>query len=472
MTANRSISFFIILFWLAAAVVVPAVTVYFEHTAPDAGVVSVAGEFNDWNSESHPLAKQDDGTWYGEFDIPDGEYGYKFVVDGNWIMDPANPQTKLVGENENSLLVTSERLASDRVVEPVIDLSEPRTWTAKSGAQITARFIEIADGNVILEKEDGKKIRIKPELLSDNDQILLPREQEETVAPRATPSKPGNFKTGAIEKVALTKRMFEKPRDYFKGRGRRNMLDYYRHRNRLEAEYIPNSCDPDEPLEYDGKEEGAFVYVPESYDGSPEWGLLIHVDPGDGSTIPEDWKAVMEKHKLIYACAWGAENGKSDMRRVGLALDTLATVSQLYPVNRKRVILSGLSGGGQIASQIGLLYSEYFIGVISHAAQIYLFEHFPYLSMEEGKSLMKAKLRWVMITGDKDKNWKDVLRVSQMWEFLRADYRVFDVPGMGHEVANGEWMDRILTWIEGGKVTGGEPRYDEAGIKFKKKIGR
>ncbi|MBU0677884.1 MAG: ankyrin repeat domain-containing protein [Verrucomicrobia bacterium] len=66
--------------------------------------VSVAGEFNGWNTGDHPLQRSPDGVWRRDLTVVSGEYGYKFVVDGEWLLDPANPLTKVVGGVTNSLL--------------------------------------------------------------------------------------------------------------------------------------------------------------------------------------------------------------------------------------------------------------------------------------------------------------------------------------------------------------------------------
>ncbi|MEP6920662.1 MAG: S8 family serine peptidase [bacterium] len=54
--------------------------------------VSLAGDFNGWNSEKSPLTRDDSGLWLTEIDAPTvGRYSYKFVVDGQrWLEDPSN----------------------------------------------------------------------------------------------------------------------------------------------------------------------------------------------------------------------------------------------------------------------------------------------------------------------------------------------------------------------------------------------
>ena len=51
--------------------------------------VFIAGTFNDWNPESHPLTLGENGEWNIELELPLGTYEYRLVVDGEWICDPA-----------------------------------------------------------------------------------------------------------------------------------------------------------------------------------------------------------------------------------------------------------------------------------------------------------------------------------------------------------------------------------------------
>ncbi|MBL9214987.1 MAG: isoamylase early set domain-containing protein [Opitutaceae bacterium] len=63
-------------------------TVLFGLEAPAARRVSLAGTFNDWNVEAHPLAHQADGVWLAELELPPGRYEYRYFVDGQWCDDP------------------------------------------------------------------------------------------------------------------------------------------------------------------------------------------------------------------------------------------------------------------------------------------------------------------------------------------------------------------------------------------------
>lgn len=62
----------------------------------DAKSVIVTGSFNRWNKEDYRMIKKE-GKWTFPLFLKPGKYTYKYIVDGNWIVDPDN---KLWENNE------------------------------------------------------------------------------------------------------------------------------------------------------------------------------------------------------------------------------------------------------------------------------------------------------------------------------------------------------------------------------------
>jgi hypothetical protein len=60
-----------------------------ELTWPGAQQVCIAGSFNDWHPSVTPMVRLEDGKWAKELALPPGRYEYRFVVDGQWVDDPA-----------------------------------------------------------------------------------------------------------------------------------------------------------------------------------------------------------------------------------------------------------------------------------------------------------------------------------------------------------------------------------------------
>jgi cellulose biosynthesis protein BcsQ len=67
--------------------------ILFQFRAPEAKKVLVAGDFNQWVGESL-LRRTQTGVWQKVVPLRKGGYRYKFLVDGEWRLDPAAPQEK------------------------------------------------------------------------------------------------------------------------------------------------------------------------------------------------------------------------------------------------------------------------------------------------------------------------------------------------------------------------------------------
>jgi hypothetical protein len=60
-----------------------------ELTHATAQEVCIAGSFNDWHPSVTPMIRLSDGKWAKELALPPGRHEYRFVVDGEWVDDPA-----------------------------------------------------------------------------------------------------------------------------------------------------------------------------------------------------------------------------------------------------------------------------------------------------------------------------------------------------------------------------------------------
>lgn len=65
----------------------------FSINAPQAKEVYIVGDFNHWKmNEASRLTKLEDGSWQRKVALTPGKYRYKFVVDGEWILDSQNAE--------------------------------------------------------------------------------------------------------------------------------------------------------------------------------------------------------------------------------------------------------------------------------------------------------------------------------------------------------------------------------------------
>ena len=76
----------------------------FTFADPKAKAVFVAGQFNNWDPTATPMKKNDAGIWSATVTLEPGKQPYKFIVDGDWRLDPKNPDFEADGSgNMNSI---------------------------------------------------------------------------------------------------------------------------------------------------------------------------------------------------------------------------------------------------------------------------------------------------------------------------------------------------------------------------------
>jgi len=83
------------------------VDTFFKLVAPHAKEVYIVGSFNQWSMNKDSLMKKlTDETWIKRLSLKEGNYKYKFVVDGRWVEDPANASAETDGLGGRNSLVT------------------------------------------------------------------------------------------------------------------------------------------------------------------------------------------------------------------------------------------------------------------------------------------------------------------------------------------------------------------------------
>jgi 1,4-alpha-glucan branching enzyme len=83
---------------------------YFELVAPAAREVFLAGSFNNWDPTATPMIPLGHGRWGKELTLKPGSYEYRFVVDGQWMSDPAAKQSvpNPYGESNSIMVVRAK----------------------------------------------------------------------------------------------------------------------------------------------------------------------------------------------------------------------------------------------------------------------------------------------------------------------------------------------------------------------------
>ena len=64
----------------------------FAFQGPTTRQVSLAGDFNNWDTNAAPMQRSLDGIWRLSLPLEPGRYEYRFYADGVWLDDPSAQQ--------------------------------------------------------------------------------------------------------------------------------------------------------------------------------------------------------------------------------------------------------------------------------------------------------------------------------------------------------------------------------------------
>ncbi len=314
-----------------------------------------------------------------------------------------------------------------------------RTWRNAEGREIEAEFVS-SDGKTVRLKMETREVDYPIANLSEEDRQWIARQEERK-------TEPAPVTTGLRTGVPITSRLYPEIDDYFDEKSRKEVLKAFEDG----AYAIEGKDDPDSWFKRDAAD-SCVIYVPNSYDGSEPYGLYLHISPGDDGRLPSEWFPLFDERKMIAVSANGTSNHQPMLRRVMLSMDAVQTVGETYTIDPKRRFSGGLSGGGHMGMLTAAMFPEHFVGAISHAAQSYLphddgFGHFPGMTLKDFNRSPRRDLGWVVIGGNKDSNYPEILKTTEAWEGTRLHYRFIDVPEMAHVTASAEKLGEAFDWI-------------------------
>jgi pimeloyl-ACP methyl ester carboxylesterase len=227
---------------------------------------------------------------------------------------------------------------------------------------------------------------------------------------------------------------------------------------------------PPANIDYRIDDETYSVYVPSDYTGDAPYGLLVWVNAGERGNPPGGWEALMDKHHLIWIGAHRSGNGHSvPARRMPLALDAVFNMTKTYLIDPNRVYVSGISGGGRVASILAMHYPEVFSGGVFVVGVEYWEplpvtgrpgQFWPPMPRPQAACLALARKRgrYVLLTGDNDGNrlqTRDYYEHGYQKQLKHVLY--IQVPGMGHQMPPMEWYEKAIVFLDTAMPATGTP---------------
>jgi hypothetical protein len=175
----------------------------------------------------------------------------------------------------------------------------------------------------------------------------------------------------------------------------------------------------------------------------PNPGVVVFVSPTNSGEPPEGWLALLQQKRLSWVAADGFGNQQPSAQRVLVAIMGRSLAERSAALDRKRIYVGGMSGGGRIASMTAPRFPQLFSGGLYIVGANFWMPEVAQLKQ------WAAANRYVFITGDKDFNRRDMKSVYSRYRRKGLNSSLFmDIPGYAHEYPSVEQLGQAIDFLD------------------------
>jgi enterochelin esterase-like enzyme len=153
-----------------------------------------------------------------------------------------------------------------------------------------------------------------------------------------------------------------------------------------------------------------WVQVPENYDPATPCPVFVcsfgDMSSGEGNLKSEVCAAAHERGWIVIAPTWKREDPDSedtDRQTVAdEATELLKLVMKTYNVDKRFIVSSGYAGGGSVAAQSFIKYTEIYTHLVSQSGAFFNFYVFNEIAARGALSLTAAKRPVLVVWGEED----------------------------------------------------------------------
>ena len=199
------------------------------------------------------------------------------------------------------------------------------------------------------------------------------------------------------------------------------------------------------------------IRLPKGWTSTERCGVLIWVEAAPESDLKRPMDSTADALRLIIVGARRTGNEVLVAERFQFALDGVQSVMEQFFCDQSRVYISGISGGGRIASQLWACFPDVFTGAVpvvgldgyepvpAGGGKI----HAPHFA-KPGPAIMKLlkHSRLAVITGEQDFNYTEIQGFIRSYTRDGLPVRLVDVKGMGHEFPDAAKFEETMRWVD------------------------
>lgn len=205
-----------------------------------------------------------------------------------------------------------------------------------------------------------------------------------------------------------------------------------------------------------------FARLPRGYDGSMRAGVIVWIDPTDRGLPPEALFEGADELGLILVGVADMGNDRPVMDRFQAAFDAIETVGRRWRIDRERVYVTGMSGGGRASSMLWGCFPDVFAGAVPivglnsyRRAVVDRREAPATFTRPTGRLLGLLRDRPIApMSGPLDFNYEQMKAYAAGLEDDGMRVRFFDYADMGHVMPTPGRFAEAIRWVD-------EPRREQ-----------
>jgi predicted peptidase len=183
------------------------------------------------------------------------------------------------------------------------------------------------------------------------------------------------------------------------------------------------------------------VYVPSGIEYSQRYPLVIALHPAaSASSMINVWKETAEKHKWIILASKEFRNGINTLPIYARIFNILDELTSDLPIDRAKIIATGLSGGGMGSHELSFLYPHLISAIIVNTGMMNEY----YLNQKNKYPSGKIA---VFLASPTDVRYGEMQRDERFLQGLGWQTKWIEFEG-GHIFAPASVYEEAVEWLE------------------------
>lgn len=200
------------------------------------------------------------------------------------------------------------------------------------------------------------------------------------------------------------------------------------------------------------------VRLPRNFDPGTPSGVLVWISPTPSGAIHDSFKSACDELGLIAIGVDNNGNKRPITDRLQNHLDSIETLAQYARIDRERIYLTGMSGGGRCSGILQIAFPEHFAGAVPivgldtyhNAPTGTPNQYWPKaVGRPAGKWFKLLKERRIRsITGTADFNEPEMIKRTELLREDGLNVEIDVIQGMAHTFPNAKQFRDALDWVD------------------------